>query len=148
MKAKAVEKDHPTTEAQVEKDLEQFEEELAREADQIEARATVSVRRMFKHSGELLTDDPEEEDADIEVLVFEVEPAQTSLRSGVTLNMGNYYSMTVQVHVSVPCYREELEGAAEFASNFVAKRLDQEIESGQERIRAIRKSKGTGKGLF
>jgi hypothetical protein len=147
MKARAVEEDHPTTESQVEEDLERLEEELAAAKELISEPATISVRRMYKDTGELVGD-PEEEDAVIEVLDFVTEPARTGTRTSVTLNMGNYWSLSVQVSVSVPCYREEIDGAAKFASQFTEQRLTEEIEKGKVRVSQLRKKKGAGQGLF
>lgn len=147
MKAKAVEGDHVTEEERVSEELAAAEKELAAAQEMIEEEATISVVRMFRESGDLVTE-PEEEDAVIDVLAFETEPARTGLSANATVNMGNYWSLSIRVSASVPCYREEMGGAAEFVSRFVSKRMDKEIEKGKERIETLRGNRGTGADLF
>jgi len=149
MKAKPVKDDHPTAEKQVEQDMAEVEEALADAVSgTVEMRPIVlRVRRQYKHSGDLVID-PEEEVEEIQVQDFHVDPAHAGLRVNHTLNLGNFWSLSVQVSLDVPCYREEYAEAMKFVAKTVADRLGTEIEKGQERASELRKSRGTGSKLF
>lgn len=105
------------------------------------------VRRQFKEGGDLITD-PEETTEEMAVQDFAVDPAAVHLRVNHTNNMGNFWSMSVQVGIDVPCYREEYTEAFEFASKVVAERLALELEKGKERTEEMRKRRGAGTNLF
>lgn len=78
---------------------------------------TVLVRRQFNKAKE--TEGPiDEKDETIAIHRFETEPAKVSFEIGVTMNLGNYESARISVGVAVPCYREEMDQAFEFARKF------------------------------
>jgi len=149
MKAKAVKDDHPTVEGQVEKDRESVQETLTEAVGgPVHMEPIVlTVRRQYKHSGDLVVD-PEEEVEEIAVQDFHVDPAHASLRVNHTLNLGNFWSLSVQVGLDAPHYREEHKEAWEFVAKTVAERLLEQIEAGKERASELRKKRGTGSNLF
>jgi hypothetical protein len=149
MKTKAVQGDHPTVEGQVEKDREALQETLT---EAIGGPVTMepivlTVRRQYKQGGDLVID-PEEEVEEIAVQDFHVEPAHAGLRVNHTVNLGNFWSLSVQVSLDVPHYREEHKEAWEFVAKTVADRLMEQIEVGKERASGFRQSRGTGSNLF
>ena len=64
-----------------------------------------------------------EEDV-IAVHKFETEPATVSVDYSLTMNLGNYESARISVSVSVPCYKEEIDEAYEFARAWAEQRLE------------------------
>lgn len=147
MKTKAVPKPEVEPENQVKQDLEKVEADLTEESLVHLEPAVLVVRRQFKEQGEFVVD-PEEETEEIAVQDFYTDPARVHLRVNHTNNMGNYWSMSVQVGIDVPCYREEYNEAFDFAAKTVAERLVVEIEKAKERVEVMRKTKGTGANLF
>lgn len=88
--------------------------------------ATVVVRKQYKSTE---NEGPiEEQDELIEVQVFVVKPAVVRFGIGATINMGNYESARVDVEVTVPCYKEEVDDAYEFARKWAKTRLEAEAE--------------------
>jgi hypothetical protein len=140
MKAKPVEEGTITPEEQIEQDHEDVEEALIDPMDggpiHIEP-LVLMVRRQYKESGDLVTD-PEEETEVIAVQSFHTDPAHASLRMNHTLNLGDYWSLSVQVGFDAPCYREEHAEAMEFVVKTVTERLVLEIEKGKERASELR----------
>lgn len=149
MKTKAVDDDHQTAAKKVEQDMAEVEEALAETmSSTIDMQPSIlRVRRQYKKRGDLVID-PEEEVEEIEVQDFHVDPAHAGLRVSHTLNLGNYWSLSVQVSLDVPCYREEYAEALEFVAKIVGERLTTEIEVGKERTSELRKDRGTGSNLF
>jgi hypothetical protein len=141
MKTRHVPDDHPTVEKQVEEDRERMEEELVEEGDdQPERLAPVQleVQRQYREYGKDVG--PPEYDNEVVVVEgFHVEPAEVALEKSMTLNLGNYESARMSVSIRVPCYREEAEGAYEFAKTFVEERLGKERDG----IREWAKKRGT-----
>lgn len=144
MKTKAVEDSVVTPEEQVAKNHEEIEVALTGTPEDPLDNGPVHldplvlmVRRQYKERGSLVTD-PEEEVEEIAVQAFHTEPAHASLRVNHTLNLGDFWSLSVQVGLDVPCYREEYKEAMEFVSKCLADRLVEEIEKGQKRASELR----------
>jgi len=55
------------------------------------------------------------EQKDLEVSMFDVEPAWVKASYGLTLNLGNYESARADAGVTLPCYVEEIDKAFEQA---------------------------------
>ena len=73
-------------------------------------------------------DGEEEHETEIgEPEVFKTEVARVGVTYGATVNMGNYNSARVDVHVSVPCYVEDLDKAHKFAEEFASKKLQESL---------------------
>lgn len=66
------------------------------------------------------------EEGVIAVHRFQTNPAEVNVDYGITLNMGNYESAKINLSVRIPCYKEEIDEAYEFASAWVADRLERE----------------------
>lgn len=73
-------------------------------------------------------DEELEESEEIEVQVFDVEPAYARVGAGVTKKIREYESLRVDVGASIPCYREQLAEQMEVTAEFVAERLDIECD--------------------
>ena len=84
------------------------------------------VSQQFLKSGQPVGDEKREEDM-ILVDAFEVAPAQTTAKLGMTVNLGNYESLRVDVGVSVPCYKEEIPAATQFCFDFAEKKLFEKV---------------------
>lgn len=105
------------------------------------------VQRTYKEGGELVVD-PEDESEELEVRGFVVEPAHVGLRLSHTNNMGNYWSATVQVSMTLPCYVEEREEAFEYTSTFLTDKLQRELAKATDRVAELKGNRGPGSGLF
>lgn len=66
---------------------------------------------------------------------FLTEPAQVQVGMGVTLNLGNYESARIDVRLSVPVYREEINEAYDFVKQYVTKRLEQEVSETKDVVK-------------
>ena len=78
---------------------------------------------------------PDGEEDIIAIHRFETEPATVNVDYSLTMNLGNYESARISVSVSVPCYKEEIDEAYEFARAWAEQRL----ESTRDVIDASRK---------
>lgn len=70
-----------------------------------------------------------DEERIIAVRRFETEPAYVRCSAGVTKSTGNYESLRVDVAVTMPCYAEEVERTYTEVSDFVASKLEEEIDA-------------------
>ena len=66
------------------------------------------------------------DDSVIAVHKFETEPASVTVDYALTMNLGNYESAKLSVAVTVPCYKEEIDEAYDFASAWAEARLQEE----------------------
>ena len=80
------------------------------------------VRSQFFKSGKPVGDEVTKEDM-ILVDTFETTPAEVEAKMGLTINLGNYESLRVDVGVKMPCYKEEIEKAKVLAFQLVEKEL-------------------------
>jgi hypothetical protein len=142
MRARAVPKGTQTTADVIEAGREKVRQSMEglpdaeADADDQQARemvSTITVRRHFKCRGKAVGE-PEEDSEDLDVMFFFVDPAEVSLRAGRTISMGQFESVSVSVSVTVPCYREEMDEAAEFAQEKVRARLLEELDEGAKWI--------------
>ena len=69
---------------------------------------------------------PEGEEGVIAVHRFEGEVAKVSVDYALTMNLGNYESARISVSVELPCYREEIDDAYEYAQAWVEERIAKE----------------------
>jgi hypothetical protein len=76
-------------------------------------------------SEEVLVDEYEE----IDVQVFKTEPAYIEASAGVTKSLRQYESLRVDVKMLLPCYAERADEAFEYAAEWVADRLYQEVDN-------------------
>lgn len=63
----------------------------------------------------------------IEVHKFITDPAHVRIAAGVTKSTGNYESMRIDVSVTLPCYKEQVDDTINHLSAYVAEKLDAEI---------------------
>lgn len=63
----------------------------------------------------------------VEVHNFKGEVAKVERGFGLTLNLGKFESARVDVHITVPCHVEDIENADEFAKQWCASRIKQEV---------------------
>jgi hypothetical protein len=68
---------------------------------------------------------PEGEEDIIAVHEFATEPAKVTVEYGLTMNLGDYNSAKLTVSVTVPCYKEEIDDAYEFAQAWAEQRLEE-----------------------
>jgi len=66
-----------------------------------------------------------EEDV-IAIHQFATDVANVSVEYALTMNLGNYESARISVSVTVPCYKEEIDEAYEFAQAWAEQRLAKE----------------------
>ena len=102
-----------------------------------QAKKTVTLFYKGEHS-------KEEE----EILDFEVEPARVSMSMGMTVNLGNYESARLDVSVSLPCYREEVEYAYAHAREWVEEKITLETEMIKKFQDSAKKAKEDNKYPF
>lgn len=87
----------------------------------------VVVSRQFKFGADGVWTMPEVTEETIKIHRYVTQPATVGVELGATVNMGNYEFARVGVTVSVPCYREEVDGASSWAKDFVEERFKKEI---------------------
>ena len=90
------------------------------------------VRRHYKRVGKEIGDDYDE--TRLAVDVFETEPAQASCSMGMTINLGNYESLRVEVGVVLPCYKEEVEEAQQRCFDLVENELYKKVREAKEAL--------------
>lgn len=69
---------------------------------------------------------PSGEEDIIAIHQFVTEPAIVGANIGLTLNLGNYNAARIDVFVKVPCYKEEIDEAYEFAQAWAEERIKKE----------------------
>ena len=70
----------------------------------------------------------EESKETISVQKFETDPAYVRVNAGTTKNLGDYESLRVDVSVSVPCYKEEIDDMIPIVADIVAGHLEAEVD--------------------
>ena len=75
--------------------------------------------------------EPDEELLDEEEILvqqFETEPAYIRVGAGVTKKIAEYESLRVDIAATVPCYREQIQDQTDAVAEWVADRLDEEVD--------------------
>ena len=72
--------------------------------------------------------DTVEEEIEVGTFGEGVSPASVTVQYGLTLNQGNYESARIDVGVTLPCYREEIDGAVEEAKAIVSRKLSESVK--------------------
>jgi hypothetical protein len=72
----------------------------------------------------------EEQNEVLEVRVFAegVTPASAGITLGATVNTGNYSSVKLGVHVTLPCYAEEMEATLTRAQKIADRKLNEMLK--------------------
>ncbi len=91
------------------------------------------VSSQFFKSGKPVGDEVTKEDM-ILVDTFETTPAEVEAKMGLTINLGNYESLRVDVGVKMPCYKEEIEKAHVLAFQLVEKELFAKVREVKESL--------------
>lgn len=108
-----------------------------------QVQTKLRVTRQFKLNGpngaRAAWNDPEDTEEIVNVRIFDTPPATTGIELGSTLNMENYESARIGVHVTVPCYFEELPSAYDWAKNFVEERYKKEVAEARSFVAARKK---------
>ncbi len=89
------------------------------------AGTTITVERSLTRDNAVVNSESESDT--ISIHQFATEPASTGVSLGITINIGNFESVRIDVTCKVPCYTEELPQAFEFAQNFAEARLQEQI---------------------
>jgi len=101
----------------------------------------VSVRRTYRDAGVCKKEEFTESNAILVGLpIAGVPVAEVGAASRMTLNLGNFESVQIEVSVALPCYVEELQECYKAAKHFVDSNLNSEIQA----IRDYRDSKNKG----
>lgn len=102
---------------------------LTEEGDMESGRAIIHIEKLWKE-GKTVTDEVSDEDfIDVQVPVEGVPLATVGFNCKMTLNLGDFESVSVGVFASVPCYKEEMDTAFIMAKKFVDKRLNKEVDA-------------------
>lgn len=83
---------------------------------------TIWITRRYRTQ---LEDREELNTDELEVRIFETDPARVRQVRRRTINLGNYESVSIEVGVELPCYVEEIDDASDEASYFVEERMDE-----------------------
>lgn len=78
--------------------------------------------------------DSSEEIRSFDSQVFETEPAYVRVNAGLTTNLGDYESLRVDVSISMPCYKEEIEQVFPSIGDKVSEMLDSEVEKWLDKL--------------
>ena len=89
----------------------------------------VQSRILTRHDGEAVLKDVKDEFEELEVQVFETEPAYVEASAGVTKSLREYESLRVDVRMRIPCYTERVDKTFEYAAGWVADRLYEEVDN-------------------
>lgn len=89
------------------------------------------VSKMYKGGKE------ERSDEKIGISPFVVEPAYVTFSEGVTLNIGNYQSVRIDVGISLPTYVNEIDDAFVVAKQIVNDRINKEIVEVRNEIKEV-----------
>ena len=96
---------------------------MTKAANSVAKNTTAVVERNFtKNSVE--TSDQDEEIVSIQKFV--TTPAEVEVGIALTMNLGNFESAKLSVHLRVPCYSEEKDEAFDFAQRWVEERVMKE----------------------
>ena len=91
----------------------------------------ITVDRSYTGKDGVIDDSSNEQ---LSIRKFLVEPASVSHHLGVTTSTGRYESLRVDVAISIPCYREELNDAMKYLEVTVKSKLDEILVRTQDEI--------------
>jgi hypothetical protein len=99
----------------------------------------VVVSRQFKIGKDGEWTMPEVTEETIKIHRYVTQPATVGCELGATVNMGNFEFARVACTVSVPCYREEVDGASSWAKDYVEECFKKEIAEARSVTAAAKK---------
>jgi hypothetical protein len=91
------------------------------------------VASQFVKSGKPVGDEETAEHM-IEVATFATTPAEVEAKMGLTVNLGNYESLRVDVGVKLPCYKEEIDQAQMVAFEMVERTLFEKVKEAKQSL--------------
>ena len=89
--------------------------------------ARIKVERTHIYEGQETT--TVAEDDQIMVGLFQTSTASVSVKKGFTKNMGNYESVRVDVMITCPCYKEEIDPVYEEVDAVVDEMVEEQIRA-------------------
>ena len=101
----------------------------------------VTVNRMYTADGEIVSEEHTEDPIKVMKSAEGVELGEVGYNSSMTINLGNYESVKVGVHCSLPCYAEERHEAFTAAKTLTDAKLMEEVDSVKEYRDKKRKGK-------
>lgn len=93
-------------------------------------RSEVYVTRTLENGPRVLSE--KEERNLIAVHRFVTEPARVGVEVGLTLNLHNYEFAKINVSVSIPCYKEEIDETYRYAQSWAKARLQTEVAKARQ----------------
>lgn len=106
------------------------------DASSKEVPSQIFVTRTFENKQTQTDTVLEDSDDVLAVYKFQTEPATIRYGQGMTLNLGNYEAVRIDVAITIPTYREELIPAYEYVRELVQCKvagLVQEVREGQKK---------------
>ena len=88
----------------------------------------IIMSKMYKRSGVTILEENDEDTIEVKTYPSEVVVGTVSFNEGVTINLGDFNSVKLGVHVTLPCVPEELEDAFQEAKRFVEFKVNEEAK--------------------
>lgn len=104
------------------------------------ATQTIKVARTYKDGGVVVKESDEDTPVEVRMAVLGAPMAKVRASNSMTLNLGNFESVKLEVAIELPCYVEELEEAFKTAKKLTDMKLNKEVAV----IRNYRDSKAHG----
>jgi hypothetical protein len=98
--------------------------------DERSGRSEIYVTRTIEQGPRVVSDT--EDKSLIAVHRFVTEPAEVGVELGLTLNLDNYEFAKINVSVTMPCYKEEVDETFRYAQSWVKSRLQAEVNKLRE----------------
>lgn len=93
---------------------------------------TISIGKMYKSGNVLLKQEGSEDMVEVPVPVSGIPIAEVGASCRMTINLGNYETVQLEVSVKLPSYVTELEDAYRAAKAFVDHHLNKEVAAIRE----------------
>lgn len=90
------------------------------------------ISKIFKKDGTIVKEVADEDLIRVNVPPDEVPLASVSVNGKMTINLGNFESVTFGVHVTVPAIVEDIESSYRFAKAYVDRKLGSEMAALRE----------------
>lgn len=101
---------------------------IAQNTEKVRAKGFVATKMTYK--GDTVHEEEREEEGFLEAtFTSEDPPATIRVGTGMTINLGNFESLRIDVAVTIPCHRSALDEAYEHAQDFVMTKMEEEQAS-------------------
>jgi len=104
--------------------------------------SSINIRRTYKESGVTMNESQDEDIITVRVPPKGVPLGRARAAARMTVNMGNYETVQLEVSIELPCVPEEINECYRYCKELVDSHLNKEIRD----IRAYRDSKSTSTG--